>query len=870
MSLFAPRSGPFLVALALGLLGHAALLAPAAPPRALGALLVLVFLPGFAVAQALLAHTDRPGRDRGEGIETLALACATGYALLVVSALVWHYLPGPLTLPPLLLTADALTLLGLLAGWHRRATLASWRVEPPLALALLGVVLVGGWFRLFDLGYSELQGDEAMVALRAVAAIQGEGEAIFLHKKGPAEILVSAAIAVATGDSTEWTLRLPFALASLASLLALAALGLRWFSPAAAVGAPLLLALNGFSVGFGRIVQYQSLVLVLSLAGVVAFARALPGPQPRPGALALAALLLGAGLLAHYDAGLVAPALLLLVAEVGGRWRWRPAALAPILLAALGGAAVAALFYLPYLARPILATTSSYLADRLGEEGLYNNLGTLFRFATFYNATYYAALLLLGVLLAWHERWGGVDGRRAVRWALAGAVLLLLGAAVLPSPGARWRAALPGLAGLALLSLAALRGRAFSSGWRTAWFWFATPAALYLYLVEDPGTHFYVVFPPVSLLAAAGLSRLLPRAAPAEDTTPRSPALHPAPGARSLARAPGRGASGWRLAAALGAAPLLLLSAAYIQIAFVSHQPEYKRTYPESRPAIFPVLYPSPPKGGFFGFPYQAGWRAIGALYDQGVLAGSYVSNEEHSIVRWYTRNATSCRRAPDWILLAERVQDFTKVPVELVERAPQVADVTVEGRRTLHIHRSGAAPAPLLTYRVEELAGHFAARSGDWRFDTGVRPEGAPPYVPERLDIDLTPELRLLGYRLRRAIAAPGEPLELSLYLQANAPLARDYTLELQLGEAQRWESRAHRSACDTRRGPAAWKVGETVALRHVLPLAPDLGPGDYPLTLELQPVDGEGPPLRQAIATVTIVRPAASRLAGAAGSPP
>ena len=59
----------------------------------------------------------------------------------------------------------------------------------------------------------------------------------------------------------EFSARLPFALSSLFSLLALYALGVRMFSNRAgrwigATGA-LLLAVNGFAVGLSRIAQYQ-------------------------------------------------------------------------------------------------------------------------------------------------------------------------------------------------------------------------------------------------------------------------------------------------------------------------------------------------------------------------------------------------------------------------------------------------------------------------------------------------------------------------------------------------------------------------------------------------------------------------------------
>ena len=87
-------------------------------------------------------------------------------------------------------------------------------------------------------------------------------------------------------------------------------------------------------------------------------------------------------------------------------------------------------------------------------------------------------------------------------------------------------------------------------------------------------------------------------------------------------------------------AAVLVVSAAYLHIMFISHRPEYRRTYPEHRVRLFWVPYgDNMPTKGLFGFPYRAGWKVVGSLYAQGILQGDYSSNEESHITGWYLRS---------------------------------------------------------------------------------------------------------------------------------------------------------------------------------------------------------------------------------------
>ena len=143
--------------------------------------------------------------------------------------------------------------------------------------------------------------------------------------------------------------------------------------------AALFIALDGYFIGFARIVQYQSVVLLMSLMAVYVLVRLWQRRETDRGALtgwlSLAALLLATGALSHYEGVLPAlPALFLLAMLVWQqRTQWR-AYLAPILIALAVGGATLAIFYLPYILNERFAATYTYLTDRrIGSSFPYNN-----------------------------------------------------------------------------------------------------------------------------------------------------------------------------------------------------------------------------------------------------------------------------------------------------------------------------------------------------------------------------------------------------------------------------------------------------------------------------------------------------------------
>lgn len=403
------------------------------------------YLPAFLLLWVLPGLAWRDRLPQGD----LVSAAGLGLLLTTLLTLLLVLIPGPISRSALLGGATLLAVLPRLISPDRSRVHVS---EPrwPLIAAIAGLLVLAAFLRVSLLGYKEFQGDEGIVLQRAAAIMLGDDAQLFRHQKGPVEILMPLATWRLNGLLNETTARLPFTFAGLLAIPALILTGRRWLPSGAALAAGLFLALNGFAVGFARIVQYQSLVLLwgmLSLYHAQAYRE-----RRQPGNLVLAAAFLAGGLLAHYDAVLFAPAvawlvLPTLVTRAQRDWGAWAAAL-------VAGLLITGSFYLPYALSPAFAGTSRYLVqDRIGGTLWSWSGGRVWQMATLYNDTYtVVAVLLLGAAGIWKMR------RHP-------ALLLVC----------------------------------------------AVPALFYTVVVVDPRTHIYTLGPGLALLAAAGLFALWKR-----------------------------------------------------------------------------------------------------------------------------------------------------------------------------------------------------------------------------------------------------------------------------------------------------------------------------------------------------------------------
>lgn len=808
--------------------------------QALAALVVTGFLPGFVLSHLWLSSGVIPWTQ----LERLLFGIACGYTVTVVGMLLLSYLPGgiPRWLPLMAFDLLLLLLLGLLywrASTKQAAPAApttTWsvpklRTRRWVLLGLLLLLVIGGFFRLVNLGYAEFLTDEARVVLRAQAVIQGDENVLFVHRKGPTEILLPAAIWAITGRIDEFAARLPFALASLAGLFAVFCLGRRLHSALAGWIAAMLLAFEGYLIGFARFTQYQSVIFLTSALVILLLFTLVQKTgkvsavtiSPREGTrvLSLATVLLATGLLSHYDAALtLIPALWLLGVLI---WQKRQAWLTWVQssgLALLVGGSLLLLFYPRFLLHPHFEATYTYLTDRrLAAPGLrfpYNNLLDIFQRSVIYNSAYAVILstgvVLVGVVLAYRRGWGR-------RWAMySGIGLVLLMVATLLQPG--WLKF--GMLDLALLpSLLALFGvwmaPRLSLEERLLWLWFGLLALLAYFFVAFPRTHVYIFFMPRALLIGGILAQ----------------------GWRWLYQR--YGAQLALTTGSLATVSACLVFGVYAYWYFVDDHFEVLRTWRQNRLPGYWLPTGDQESDALYGFPVQNGWKTIGVLYQQGVLQGDYDSNQRDNLVsQWYTRGQNRCASTAEWYFQIDNLEEWSG--------SAAIDEQTLQARG---YRRWGAVEvndiSRLAIYRLDQGRGEsvlpnqqlFKFDEYAARFDqltTTPFPLQYPaiePPIPNPVRINFGDRIWLEGYDVSYPQPLrPGATVRLTLFWRAqqadlpdykvfNHVLAEDGTLLTQ--------SDSH-PVCDRQR-TSTWYPGELVVDVHEIELAADTPIGDYPL---------------------------------------
>lgn len=672
------RRGALLVGLALA----AALLAGAELPRdarLLAALTLLALLPGYLIVEATCGEGPPHGLERG----LLGVAC--GYTLAILLMLALHALARPIEQVQLLGAGLALNGVLVVAACARGGLQRPWsRPGWPLLVTLA----VAGVLRFANLGYSELQGDEALVLLRAMAVLQGVPDALIAHRKPPGEVLLSAALVGSVGSIGELSARLPFALAGLVGVALVHQLGVVCFGAPAAFAAGLLLAVNGYFVAFGRVLQYESLALLLQSAAILCLYRFAVGPARHPAYALLGALLLASAALTAFSAVFLAPVTLYALWASRRRlpraswrvlalWLWPLALLLPLGLVVLVRASQ----------QPdamTLPAAGRYAGFRLGDDRPYFNLAPFLLSVNHYLSSPYAFLVLGAGLLVLAEPL--VESlRRPVRrsdGAPRGAAGLAL-----PWPSAPIRHL--GLALLLTGAIGLLLGRARRPlGWKLGLVWLAGPLLTHLFLVRDPGTHWRELFPGLVLLVGAAV------AADFQRLTER-----------------------WLRRAALAAGMLFLGATAHYQyVSWIQPWPEYQLLYPLYRHPLDWTSKETRSAGGTFGATRRHGWKTVAELMDQGVLPTAYLTNERLSEAAFYLGRPPVC---------LDEAELFIRAPITPEDRlaneqglAPPGFNlagwVEIDGRRGLVLLRRGPQPAEPQIYQLTTFETDFDQQAID------------------------------------------------------------------------------------------------------------------------------------------------------------
>lgn len=807
--------------------------------RGVAALVITALVPGALLVEWLVGGVPAAAPDPWE---RSLYSMGAGAVVTVLVMLALAYLPIPIHGWLALLAFDSLSLLLAGAILLRRppddpseGRSPSWREAPRgwLMLALASLLLTGGLLRLNGLGYSEFQGDEARVVLRTAATLE-DIDALLSHMKGPGEILLPAAVYAIVGRIDEQTARLPFSLLNLTGLFAVFLLGWRLFGPVAGWSAAMVLALDGYFVGFGRIVQYQSIVFCLAVLTVLVLHRLMRSPRLLTNYLTLAALFLGVGLLAHYGAALVAlPAGYLL-------WRvWRKGTglvqvARAMIIPIATGTVILAVFYIPFVLHPNFSATYGYIADdRIGADFPYNNLRDFFVRTTVYSTTYYLLLMIAAAVTGLAL----IYIRNLPRWAMWTCSALLVGGVGLTLARPEWLM----IAGhdhtwlfFATALVLAWSLPRFRPEERTVWLWFGAGMLLMLFFTRTPNTHVYGFIIPWALVAGS-----------VADT-----------GYTALAAQIGDRWARW--AGTVVAAVLTLVFGLYAFWYFAAVNLEAHRTWHENRLPGYWVNYDVPTSASIFGFPLQNGWKVASVLYADGVLDAPYDMVGKEVIASWYMRAKAYCPRDHRYLFWSHTVEP-SKRAGDLAARAAienrgyrLFGEATVNGQPRLAIYTLGDAPETPWRFPVEEYAPRFdrdlsgSSFRGDGPLDT-TQPE-------KTVDLRFGDEIRLTGYTLHGQDNVPGGDVALTLFWEATAPIARAYSVSTQVidrTDNYKAGQRDGEPGCNLY-PTTVWAPGGVIIDRYFINLDAHARPGTYTLLIGLYDrADGARPMITTADGT-------------------
>lgn len=846
------------------------LLIPGYPWQLIAGLILIAFLPGYALLKALW---PQPGNLTPP--EQWLIAVPVSYSLTITLLLVMAFARLPLTALSVALGLGGVTLFFTLIAWQRKFHVSriTYHVSfdlpsafwPPSSIFYLlpsiFILLLAAFFRMTNIHYSDYQGDEADILLRAVTLVYGQVDALLTHSKGPGEILLLNAIGALTGRFDEQTARLPFALAGTMSVGFIMLLGRRFFNRWVGLMAGLLVAIDGVFVSYARTAQYQSVVLLLTLAAIYAYYR-----FQQMGGLSrrwhgLATFLLAGSFLFHFETLLLLPVAAYLTFAADERRRGgeeiKPSQSSHRLIAsrltfhasrfwpsALIFIVPMALFYAPFLLNPNLESTGTYLENRIGggSSPPFNNLAHFFYYeALKYNSAYYVAFFNgLLLLVAGVQGRGGAGGRFFFRLM----VMLLIVSGV-----AFWFLDWPYLAAWLLAG-----GTALFFGWlifspqtplpqRVLWLWLAPSFWVYVFWVSRPGKHHYLFLGALALWVGWAVVRGWQKAAAAW------------PGLRQpVGRWLGVGLT----------VVLLTVFAGHTVMLFLRSDLEYMLTYPEHKSSFYPTdaAYPYGTRIGF-GYPFRLGWQLVGQLRRTGHLEGSWAGNDDGNAPIWYMLGARSTPCYPKFVLQGEityRGDDDFKVPFEPANfgYTPRYRiwgnnrlRLTVLEFQPLH----PAEPVDL----VEPVFFLPPATAAD--FAPAMTAQPAPPQVAlqpalvlgegselknnapleylERAG-QLEGRVALVGYDVAEEYAQPGGIVPVTLHWQAQSRLSLRYKVFAHLigPDGQTWAQADDFPVCGTSHANS-WEPSEVILDRHLLKLPPDLPPGNYTLRVGMYEPD-------------------------------
>jgi 4-amino-4-deoxy-L-arabinose transferase-like glycosyltransferase len=479
--------------------------------------------------------------------------------------------------------------------------------------ALTFLLIIAAILRLFNLGYSDYQGDE-IKALFLPEQGQSIWDFLLTQRKGPLQFVVTWAVKLVDPSyDNQFLLRVPFALAGIISVYFFYKLVKEHFGNRISLYATLFFVTNGFLIAFSRIAQYQSLVIVFMLGALYFMTIAVTKKGYEVKGIVLGFLFWALSLLSHYDGIFIAPFAGYLIY----RW-WASSSLDPRKKVTIVGSsclmfvAILALFYVPFMLS-LTDKTLDYWEGRLTGEVSGKISSSMYLFSVYqpiYVVHFYKILAVLGFLLA------AVSFIK--RESKAKKILEKTSIMIISNKKA-------------LLALIA---------------WVVPPVVFMEKIVYIPGTHIYVYLIPLFIFLAFGIYFV-------ENVM--------------------KGIVGKNIGRSVfiyGVIILFSFICAQSYAVFVDNGVEY----PWREEKFFLWTFPRPNAIyhlSMFGFPYYRNWEGIRDYLKSSTLEptiAAYSTNERKALARYYINLEKSSNKAGIYIYI-KNPQSFTN---DIVEEKPK------------------------------------------------------------------------------------------------------------------------------------------------------------------------------------------------------
>jgi hypothetical protein len=809
-----------------------------------GMFLLCVVLSGALAAICLLTKT------RTSVPEFVVVALGLGYCLFILVLYGLSLLPGGVSRWEIVLAFDALCLALM---WQvlrlQGAILEPEEWLPPDAkfdtwavIALASVLIVAAVLRFPDLGYSEFDNDEVRMIERSAEVVQGYESALFIHRKGPAEILIPAGIYAVGQRIDEAQARVFFTIANIVGLLAVFLLGWRMFGLVAGWMSAMLLATDGLFTGFARFAQYQSIVIAMSAIVILMLHRQAKSSRLHNSYLWIAGFCFVTGAYAHYEiVWVVIPGAYLMVSFLQRSQNparcMRAAALPAFVVSAL-----LAFFYVPFVLDTNWASTARNIIDtRIGNAFPYNNLTDFVELATIYSSRYQMFFVAVGSLAALALALHRYPNPR-IMWILAGAMIVVL---VRPDWLRTDKTDFTWLL-FVLAVVAAVLSPHASLEERTVWLWFGVPLVLSLFFAALPNTHVYGFYMGWVLLTGSVVEIGWQKLGAWESSSIARPAV------------------------LLALVAAIAVFGIYTFLLFAYTRVEILRTWAENRPVGYWTTETLPDGASLFGFPFKNGWKVIGMLFADGTLDAPFDANVNGRTGYWYTHGPHYCPPDAEFYMLATELNPSEtdtsdeKLHELFANGYHEWGYVTVNGEPRLRI--LAKRPADGDEPHVFDEAEYDKVFDETLTSPFYVKPGPALLVKPNvKVDYRLGDSFWLRGYSLAPdAKVKPGDRISLELFWETTQPEDIEDKVFVQILDTKTLHKSAQRDAepgC-TIYSIDDWRPGDLNYDPYSLQILPDTPPGTYTVLVgiyddrvERYPVfSAGGDPLGDAISLTTI----------------